>query len=193
MNLKKIKLDKVLPALLLLFLVAYVVSPGLKSWMIRGLMSVGFFKPDIPQLKPNVTYQQAPPIQLKTLAGQVINLQDQQGKVVFINFWATWCPPCLAELPTINALYEKVKGNPNVVFVTVDIDSDLPKSTKFLQLKDYTFPVYSAIGAEKLYNNGIPTTLVIDKKGSIVFSHFNRANYSSDQFEKFIDGLAKQP
>jgi len=193
MNLKKIKLDKVLPALLLLFLVTYVVSPGLKSWMIRGLMSVGFFKPDIPQLKPNTTYQPAPPIQLKTPAGQVINLQDQQGKVVFINFWATWCPPCRAEMPTINALYEKEKGNPNVVFVTVDIDSDLPKSTKFLQLKGYGFPVYSAIGAEKLYNEGIPTTLVIDKKGNIVFSHFNRANYNSDQFKKFLDDLAKQP
>ncbi|MGZ3999211.1 MAG: TlpA family protein disulfide reductase [Mucilaginibacter sp.] len=193
MNLKKIKLDKVLPVLLLFFMVAYVLSPGLKSWITRGLMSVGFFKPDIPQLRPGTQYQPAPPIQLQTPDGKTINLPDEKGKVIFINFWATWCPPCLAELPTINALYEKIKGNPNVVFVTVDIDGDLPKSTKFLLLKDYGFPVYAAVGAEKLYSEGIPTTLVIDMKGSIVYSHFNRANYSSDQFEKFIDDLAKQP
>jgi thiol-disulfide isomerase/thioredoxin len=193
MNLKKIKLDKVLPVLLLFFVVAYVASPNLKSWLTRGLMAVGFFKPDIPQVKSNGQYQPAPSVQLQTSDGKTINLQDQKGKVVFINFWATWCPPCLAELPTINALYEKVKGNPDVVFVTVDIDGDLPKSTKFLQAKDYGFPVYAATGAEKLYNEGIPTTLVIDKKGGIVFSHFNRANYNSDQFEKFIDDLAKQP
>lgn len=193
MNLKKIKLDKVLPVLLLLFMAAYVFSPNLKSWITKGLMTVGFFKPDIPQLKPNVQYQPAPPVQLQTPDRKTINLQDEKGKVVFINFWATWCPPCLAELPTINALYEKEKGNPNVAFVTVDIDGDLPKSTKFLQIKDYTFPVYSATGAEKLYNEGIPTTLVIDKKGNIVFSHFNRANYNSDQFKKFLDDLAKQP
>lgn len=193
MNLKKLKPDKVLPILLLFFLAAYVLSPRLKSWMIRGLMTVGFFKPDIPKLKPNGAYQQAPPVQLQTPDGRVINLQDQKGKVVFINFWATWCPPCLAELPTINALYEKEKSNPNVVFVTVDIDNELPKSTKFLKLKDYRFPVYAATGAKQLYNEGIPTTLVIDKKGDIVFSHFNRANYNSDQFEKFLDDLAKQP
>jgi len=193
MNLKKIKLDKVLPVLLLFFLLAYALSPRLKSWMIRGLMSVGFFKPDIPQLKPDSQYQLAPAVQLRTPDGQLISLEDEKGKVVFINFWATWCPPCLAELPTIDALYEKEKNNPRVVFVTVDIDGDLPKSTKFLQLKDYTFPVYAAIGAGKLYNEGIPTTLVINKKGYIVFSHFKHANYNSDQFEKFLDDVAKQP
>lgn len=193
MNLNKIQLDKVLPVLLLFFLLAYVFSPNLKSWITRGLMTAGFFKPDIPQLRLNGQYQPAPAVQLQTTSGQMISLADEKGKVVFINFWATWCPPCLAELPTVNALYEKEKNNPNIVFMTVDIDHDLAKSTKFLQIKGYGFPVYAATGAEKLYNEGIPTTLVIDKKGGIVFSHFNRANYNSDQFEKFLDDLAKQP
>jgi thiol-disulfide isomerase/thioredoxin len=156
-------------------------------------MAIGLFNPDIPQLKPNVHYHQAPSVQFQDIDARTFNLQDEKGKVVFINFWATWCPPCLAELPTINALYQKEKGNPKVVFLTVDVDRDLPKSTKFLELKDYTFPVFASIGAETLYHEGIPTTLVIDKKGDIVFTHFNRANYDSDQFEKFLDDLARQP
>jgi thiol-disulfide isomerase/thioredoxin len=193
MNLKKIQWNKVLPVLLLFFLIAYVSSPQLKNWLTGGLMQVGFFKPDIPEIKSNDHYSPAPSIQLEDINNRAFNLEDKKGKVVFINFWATWCPPCLAELPSINALYEKEKNNPDVEFITVDIDRELAKTAKFMQLKEYHFPVYEAYGADKLYNQGIPTTLVVDKKGNIVFSHFNRANYSSDQFEKFIDKLAKQP
>jgi thiol-disulfide isomerase/thioredoxin len=193
MKLKKIPWNKILPVLLLFFLITYIFSPKLKSYMVKGLMAVGFFKPDIPEIKPNGQYKPAPLIQLYDINNNSINLQDEKGKVVFMNFWATWCPPCLAELPSINALYEKEKNNPGIVFVTVDIDKDLPKSTKFLQANDYHFPVYAALGAEKLYQEGIPTTLVINKEGAIVFSHFNRANYSGDQFAQFIEKLAKQP
>ena len=192
MKFRNIQWNKVLPVLVLLFMVAYVFSPNLKSLLVRGLMKVGFFKPEIPTITTNGKYEAAPNVVLEDINNNTINLEDAKGKVVFINFWATWCPPCLAELPSVNSLYEKVKDNPNVVFLTVDIDRDLHKSTNFLQIHDYHFPVYSAVGADKLYNQGIPTTLVINKKGEIVFSHFNRANYDSDQFEKFLSDLAKQ-
>ncbi|MBS1529959.1 MAG: TlpA family protein disulfide reductase [Bacteroidetes bacterium] len=193
MRFKKIQWNKLLPGLLLVFLVAYILSPQLKGWMIAGLMKVGFFKPDVPEVRANGQYKPAPNIQLQDIDHNVIYLENEKGKVVFINFWATWCPPCLAELPSINALYEKEKNNPNIAFVTIDIDSDLPKTTKFMQLKDYHFPVYSAVGAGQLYNDGIPTTLVVNKRGEIVFSHFNRANYNSDQFAAFLEKLAQQP
>src|SRR3569833_1485900 len=193
MNLKKIQWDKVILVLVLFFMIAYVSSPHLKSWITRGLMQVGFFKPDIPDIKPDSKFTPAPAIQIEDSNNKVFTLQDEKGKVVFINFWATWCPPCLAELPSINALYEKEKNNPDVVFITVDIDKELAKTAKFMQLKKYSFPVYIAYEANKLYNVGISTTLVINKKGDIVFSHFNRANYNSDQFEAFIDKLVKQP
>jgi thiol-disulfide isomerase/thioredoxin len=193
MKLKKIQWNQVLPVFVLFFLLAYVFSSSLKIWINRGLMEVGFFKPDVPQIKADGNYSPAPDIQLYDIKNDSINLPDKKGKVVFINFWATWCPPCLAELPSINALYQKEKNNPNVVFITVDVDGDLPASTRFLQIKDYDFPVYKAPGAEQLYHEGIPTTLVINKKGKIVFKHFNRANYDSEQFAQFIDKLTRQP
>ena len=134
-------------------------------------------------------------MQVQDINGRVTDLQKLKGKVMFVNFWATWCPPCLAELPSINKLYQKVKGNPDIVFLTIDIDNNLQKSTQFLQSKGYTFTVYGGSPAQvpdKLYENGIPTTLVIDKRGNIVFNHFNRANYDDDMFTAYLIGLSKQ-
>jgi thiol-disulfide isomerase/thioredoxin len=192
MNLKRITFDRMLTVLLVIFVVAYLYSPRVKSWVIMGLMMVGFFKPDIP--KPTEKSIPAPQMQVQDINGHVTDLQQLKGNVVFVNFWAMWCAPCLAELPSVNALYQKVKSNPNIVFLTVDIDNNLQKSTQFLQSKGYTFTVYGGSSAQvpdKLYENGIPTTLVIDKRGNIVFSHFNRANYNDDKFTAYLIGLSK--
>ncbi len=191
MNLRKITFDRVLTVLLLLFIAAYLYSPRVKSWVIMGMMMIGFFKPDIP--KPGEKSIPAPQMQVQDINGKITDLQQLKGKVVFINFWATWCPPCLAELPSINALYQKVKNNPDIVFLTVDVDNNLQKSTLFLQTKGYSFYGGNALQVpDKLYENGIPTTLVIDKKGNIVFTHFNRANYNDDKFLQFMLGLTGQ-
>jgi len=195
MNLRKITWSQISTALLFLFVVALLYSPRLKSWVIMGLMTIGFFKPDIPQPKPGDKREPVPAMLVHNTDGKRVDLQQQKGKVVFINFWATWCPPCLAELPSVNALYQKVKTDTNVVFITVDVDNDLIKSTQFIHNKGYTFPVYGGSPADvpdKFYSNGIPTTLVVDKKGNIVFSHFNRANYDDQAFTEFISELAKQ-
>lgn len=160
-----------------------------------GLMMLGFFKPDVPQIKPGDKLEPLPAMQVQTVDGKVLDLQQQKGKVIFINFWAAWCAPCLAEMPSVNALYKKVKNNPNIVFLAVDVDNDLPKSSKFLLNQGYQFPACGGDSAhvpDKLYGNGIPTTLVVDKKGNIVFTHFNRANYDNDEFEKFLTDLAKE-
>lgn len=158
-----------------------------------GMMMLGFFKPDIP--KAGEKSVPAPQMQVQDINGKVTDLQQLKGKVVFINFWATWCPPCLAELPSINALYQKVKNNPDIVFLAVDVDNNLQKSTQFLHNKGYSFNVFGGSAVQvtdRLYENGIPTTLVIDKKGNIVFNHFNRANYNDDKFLQFMLGLTKQ-
>jgi thiol-disulfide isomerase/thioredoxin len=160
-----------------------------------GFMMIGFFKPVIPQYKPGDKLLPVPSIDIQTADGKAINLQQLKGKVVFINFWATWCPPCLAELPSINKLYRKVKDNPNIVFITVDIDNNLAKSSQFIRDKGYSFSVYGGDGngnLAKLNEDGIPVTLVIDKQGNIVYDHGNRANYDDDKFEQFITGLSMQ-
>jgi len=160
-----------------------------------GLMAVGFFKPEIPAAGLGQFFGPAPDMEVKNINGKVINLQQLKGKVVFVNFWATWCPPCLGELPSVNTLYQKFRNDTNVVFLAVDVDNDLSKSTKFLQAKGYTMPVYAGDDLHvphTLYNEGIPTTLVINKKGFIAFKHLNRANYADPAFEDFIVQLTKQ-
>lgn len=180
---------------MVLFVAAYLYSARMKSWVIMGLMMVGFFKPDVPQIKPGEKNQPAPSMLVQNVNGQSTDLQQLKGKIVFVNFWATWCPPCLAELPSINSLYEKVKADTNIVFLMVDVDNNIVNSTKFLRNKGYQLPVYGGDAAHvpnSLFDEGIPTTLVVDKKGDVVFRHLNRANYSDEEFTKFITDLAKK-
>src|ERR1700712_2168374 len=122
MKIKKISLSDIFTVLLVFFTVAVLFSTRVKSWVIMGLMATGFYNPSIPTLKPGEKLMPAPAMVVQTIDGKVIDLQQQKGKVVFINFWATWCPPCLAELPSINDLYLKLKDNPNIVFLAVDVD-----------------------------------------------------------------------
>ena len=131
---------------------------------------------------------------VQTVDGKVLDLQQQKGKVVFINFWATWCPPCLAELPSVNDLYLKVKDNPNIVFLSIDADNKLPKSSLFLKNRGYLFPVYSGdlTLPPTFYSGNIPTTLVINKKGDEVFNHVDKANYADEEFAQYLIGLSKE-
>lgn len=180
---------------MVIFLAVYLYSARMKSWLIMGLMMIGFFKPDIPKSKPGDKPEPAPAMLVQNTNGKTINLQQQKGKVVFINFWATWCPPCLAELPSINSLYEKVKADTNIVFVMVDVDNNLVKSSQFLKDKGYTFPVYGGDESHvpnSLFGEGIPTTLVVNKQGNVVFRHLNRAEYNDEKFVRYITNLAAQ-
>ena len=180
---------------MVVFVVAYLYSARMKSWLIMGLMMIGFFKPEIPKSRSGDKPEPAPAMLVQNTAGETFDLQQQKGKVVFINFWATWCPPCLAELPSINTLYQKIKADTNIVFVTVDVDNNLVKSSQFLKDKGYTFPVYGGDESHvpnSLFGEGIPTTLVVDKQGNVVFRHLNRANYAGEEFIKFVSDLGKK-
>lgn len=160
-----------------------------------GLMAIGFYTPTIPAATPDEKLMPAPALVVQAIDGKTIDLQQQKGKVVFINFWATWCPPCLAELPAVNELYSKIKDNQDIVFVTIDVDNKLGNSTAFLKNKDYQLPVYGGNlnGLPKTFYSGtIPTTLVIDKKGFVIFNNANKANYASQRFIDYLVGLSKK-
>lgn len=195
MIIQRPNISQITTALLLLFMAAYIHSAKVKSWVIMLFLMLGFFKPHVPVHKPGEKLISAPAFIVKDINGKTIDLLQQKGKVVFVNFWATWCPPCLAELPSVNNLYLKVKNNPNIVFLSVDADNDLLKSTKFLQKKGYQFPVYGGDMRglpQSFYPEVIPTTVIVDKKGFIVFSHINRADYNDDKFYNYLVQLSSQ-
>lgn len=170
---------------------AILFIPSAKSLLIRGLMDVGFFQPDIEHLAKAPVVAD---ITFKSSTGKTISLTELKGKVIFINFWATWCPPCLAELPAINSLHQKLSDNPNVVFLLVDADSKLNKSVPFMKDKGYNLPVFEALTDVPASISGpsIPTTVVINNKGQMVYNHLGIANYNSSKFMAYLQQLAAE-
>jgi len=187
--------SNLLTALMLVFVLALLVSPQFKGIIIQGLMKIGLFQPPIPQQSDQAgssllsSSEAGGEMVFEDENGKTINLSDLKGKVVFINFWATWCPPCVAEMPSIYKLSEKFKDKSNVVFMMVDMDADMKKSKKFFQKNGYNLKVY--IPASQIspdyFSGALPTTLLFDKSGKLVFKHEGVADYSNTEFEKFLD------
>lgn len=187
MKVKRITRSGIINILLVGLLVLIVFVPDAKAIVIKGLMTVGFFKPDIETkagkpVNADVKFQNG--------RGDVISLNDLKGKVVFVNFWATWCPPCRAEMPSVEKLYRQYSADNKFVFITVDADGNYAKAKKFLDRRNFALPLYtiaSNVPAE-LFSGQLPTTVVLNKKSEIVFRHEGMADYSD---KKFIDYLKK--
>lgn len=193
MQIKMISRKKVITNILFLLVAALILFvPAAKAVVIRGLMTIGLFEPSIEQ-KTVVVEKELSAIKFKDAKGRIFSLADCKGKVVFLNFWATWCPPCLAEMPTINRFYEQFK-NEDVIFILVDADGNLAKSQAYLDRKKYNFPVYAMASdvPQNIFKGTLPTTLVFDKKGRVSMQGEGAANYSSKKFTSFISELLKR-
>jgi thiol-disulfide isomerase/thioredoxin len=157
----------------------------------RMVLATGIANPDteVTEEKTKAAYD----FTLNQLDGEILDFKDLRGKVVFINFWATWCAPCVAEMPSIHGLYEIYKDNPEVVFVMVNVENNEVKARKFIKKKKYYFPIYlpNSTQIPKVYESkGIPTTFVIDKEGYIAYKKVGMAKYDADNFVKMIARLA---
>lgn len=122
---------------------------------------------------------------------KLIKIEDLAGKVVFINFWATWCPPCKAEMPSIQVLKDKFKDNEQVVFMMVEIEGESEKAHAFMQQGKMDLPIYypaSEIPSDWL-GQSIPTTVILDKEGQVAAHHEGMADYSRKQIFDFITTL----
>jgi thiol-disulfide isomerase/thioredoxin len=186
---KWLSTGNVLNALFFAAIIAVLFVPSAKSLLIRGLMGVGLFQPKTEQAASSLPIKD---VIFRNSAGRIISLSSLKGKVVFINFWATWCPPCLAELPSINTLHNKLSNNPNLVFLIVDVDNQLGKSVPFIKNHGYNLPVFETITdiPSEMLSGSIPTTLVINKQGLMVFKHEGVADYNSDKFIGYLQKLA---
>lgn len=130
----------------------------------------------------------------KTETGEVIDTRDLVGKVVFINFWATWCPPCVKEMPSIQSLYNKFKDNKEVVFLIVDVESDVEGTKQFLVDNKLTLPISYRDGniPEEWLGGAIPTTVILDKKGKIAARQEGMYDFSTKESADFIQNLVDQ-
>lgn len=128
---------------------------------------------------------------LVSLEGESTNLSEFKGEVIFLNYWATWCPPCIAEMPNIQSLYQEYKDKDGLTFVMVSLDEDPQKAKEFLQRKGFTFGSYQLAGRrpELFQSSVIPTTYVIGRDGRLASKKRGMANYNTDAFKNFLDQL----
>lgn len=128
---------------------------------------------------------------LKGLNTSSIDFNTTKNKVVFVNFWATWCPPCIAEMPSIQKLYNDYKDKVEFVFVS---NEKWPTIEAFYKDKGYNLPTYNTLSKipNQLESNSIPATFIIDKNGTIVVDKKGPADWNSDKIRKLLDELVNE-
>jgi thiol-disulfide isomerase/thioredoxin len=173
---------------ILLLLIVFV--PNTKAYFLHGLMQIGLFSPNNEGVL-NAERINLSGVKFKDSKGNTLDLGNLEGKIIFINFWATWCPPCIAEMPSLNKLYNRFKNDKSVVFLFVDADGDFDTSLSFLSKRKYQFPLYKmeAYIPDQFFAGTLPTTVIIDKKGRLSFKHEGLANYADEKFVQFIEKL----
>ena len=138
---------------------------------------------------------QAPDFTLRNLNGNLEGLSEFKDQVVVLNFWATWCAPCLEEMPAFETLYRRYRSQ-GLTVIAVSLDKgDISKVTKFVDEHSLTFPVLLDLDgiAERIYPSfTIPFTYVIDKKGRIAARVDGAKNWSSNETFAALDILIKK-
>lgn len=131
-------------------------------------------------------------IELKGINAPNTNLKTLKGnKLIFLNFWGTWCPPCREEWPTIQKLYDS--KNDKIDFVLIAMQDEEEKVRKFMADNKYTTPVY--IAQTPISNNVLPkvfpTTFLLDKNGRILLKEDASKDWNSKSTHEFIDNFTK--
>ena len=154
---------------------------------------------DLPPLSTSLTMQApqpAPALKLKGLDGQIHDLAQLKGRVVLINFWATWCPPCRREMPSMERLSQALKGEAFSV-LAVDVGEDPDTIDAFTSQLDATlgFPILldtrsRAMQAWKVA--GLPTTFLVDKQGRIVASAIGGREFDHPEIVQAVRDLIKK-
>ncbi|MBI3015254.1 MAG: TlpA family protein disulfide reductase [Candidatus Tectomicrobia bacterium] len=147
-----------------------------------------------PEVRPEVGYL-APDFALSDLEGRIIRLSDLRGKkAVFLNFWATWCPPCRAEMPTMQKAYEQHQSR-GLEILAVSIDRGGKKAVQeFMQELKLTFPALldPDMSVLRMYRVvGIPVSLLIDRKGIIRYKHVGSRDWTSAESKKQLAAILK--
>jgi len=136
----------------------------------------------------------APDITVTPMSGNSIKLSDLKGKVVLLNFWATWCPPCREEIPSMMKLNAAMAGKPfQMVAVSVD-EGGKPAVEAFFRTSGFMLPAYTDPGSKAATTygiTGVPETFIIDKKGIIVKKVIGPFAWDGPEATAFLDGLVK--
>lgn len=166
--------------------------PTFKAKIHQGLMYIGFYQPKIEKIDSNFNSSQTS-FWLTNQKDEAFDLSELQGNVVIINFWATWCAPCLAELPSLQKLSDKVQSE-NIKFILVEIEANQLKAYTLLDKLKVSLPLYfpkENIPSE-LFQGTLPTTVIFDKNGNLVFQKSGMANFDTEEMKNFLIEISHQ-
>lgn len=150
------------------------ISPAFKEEVRNRALAVRIEKP-------------APDFKVMALDKRLLRLSDLRGSVIVLNFWATWCGPCVAEMPHLQKAADKYKGNPKVVFLIISTDANKLAVRRFLERNGYSLlAAYDDGTADSFDVRGIPATFIIDRGGVIQFREEGFGAEGSDYVERMI-------
>lgn len=162
----------------------------------RGLLATGAMNPDVEQITETEGEARLPVVKadfninLVNSKGEQVSMEVFRGKTLFINFWATWCPPCVAEMPGINKMYNDIDRD-KIEVLMVSFDQKFEKAIDYKNKNAFDFEVYAPTAAiPQMYDSqSIPTTFIIDSNGDLVFTHKGMADYNRADFKAFLKSL----
>lgn len=173
-----------------LVLIAVIVLVGGSVY----LVSTSSSRPPYETVKLVAIGDLAPDFQLEDTKGNKVSLSDLRGKIVLVNFWATWCPPCIEEMPSMERLNEVVAGNDFVMLAINTEENGRSVVPAFLEKTPYTFPIlYDDKGVvQKSYGVfKFPESFIIRKDGTIAEKIIGPLDWSSLKTITYLKGLIK--
>ncbi len=136
----------------------------------------------------------APDFTLKDLKGTQVTLKNFKGRVVFLNFWATWCPPCRREMPSMERLYKQLKDR-DFTMLAVDMQESEKQVRAFISEFSLSFPALLDLNGDisSLYGIvGLPTTYIIDREGMIIGKAVGPRDWSSQESKQLFQSLLRK-
>jgi thiol-disulfide isomerase/thioredoxin len=137
----------------------------------------------------------APDVSVVSLAnGSTLKLSDLKGKVVLLNFWATWCPPCREEIPSMMKLNSSMAGKPfQMVAISID-EGGKPAIESFFKASGFSLPTYldeSGASSKSYGITGVPESFIIDKQGVLVKKIIGGFAWDAPEVASYLEGLMK--
>lgn len=128
-----------------------------------------------------------PALTMQDINGKPVNLQNFKGKKVFVNLWASWCPPCRREMPSIEKLYQSVDTN-QVAFVMLSLDDEFEKGKKYVTSNKISLPIYyPGEYLPALFNvQGIPATFIFNENGELIKRVDGSDDYNTAYYKNLL-------
>lgn len=138
----------------------------------------------------------APVFALQDLSGKTHRLSDLRGKIVFLNVWATWCPPCREEMPSMERLYQRLRGTDFAMLAVSEDEGGAAVVGQFVQETGITFPVLldpEGLLPRRYGITGFPETFVIDRNGLVIRHVIGPEDWDSDGVYAYFLDLLRRP